>query len=204
VHPTKERVVMKRADCLVKLAEIVREDDLVVVALGGTWDEWDAARRSDANFFNSAMGSNVPLALGLSLALPHRRVVLLDTEGCILMTLGALCTLANHQPPNLHVFVFDNGVYQATGGQPTATAGKANIAALARAAGIAQAIEVDAPEPFSAAALAALNGPGLTFIVARVEPHKGPRAERWEDHVENKYRFVRYIESTEGARILTH
>jgi thiamine pyrophosphate-dependent acetolactate synthase large subunit-like protein len=198
------RDVMNRADCLLELARMMRDDDLVVAALGGTWDEWDTARRSDANFFNSAMGSNVPLALGLALALPHRRVILLDTEGCILMTLGALCTLGNHQPPNLHVFVFDNGVYQATGGQPTATAGKANIAALARAAGIAQASEVAAPDAFSAAASAALNGPGLTFVVARVEPHKGPRADRWEDHAENKYRFVRYIESSEGVRILTH
>jgi thiamine pyrophosphate-dependent acetolactate synthase large subunit-like protein len=195
---------MKRAECFEALAARTREDDLVVAALGGTWDEWDVARRSDANFFNSAMGTNVPLALGLAMALPNRRVILLDTDGCILMTLGALCTLANHQVPNLKVFVFDNGVYLATGGQQSATAGRANIAAIARAAGIDQAVQVNDMDAFVKAADEALAGAGLAFAVARVEPGRGVRAERWEDHVENKYRFVRYIERSEGIRIIPH
>jgi phosphonopyruvate decarboxylase len=195
---------MKRAECFERLAPLVREDDLVVAALGGTWDEWDVARRSDANFFNSAMGTNVPLALGLAMALPNRRVILLDTDGCILMTLGALCTLANHQVPNLHVFVFDNGVYLATGGQPSATAGRANIRALAQAAGIDQAVEVADLETFGDVAERAMSAPGLSFAVARVESGRGARSERWEDHIENKYRFVRYIERSEGIRIIPH
>lgn len=194
---------MKRIECLRELAHLV-EDSLVVAALGGTTDEWSQLRPSDANFYNVAMGSNLPLAMGLALALPHRRVVLIDTDGCQLMTLSALCTLANHPPSNLHVFVMDNESYAYTGGQPSATAGKSDLAAIARAAGIEGATCVVAIEEFRRAAeRALLLGNELSYLVAKVRGESESRSSRGFDHVEAKYRFVRHIESLEGKEIMS-
>lgn len=193
---------MRRMECLRELAHLV-EDSLVVAALGGTTDEWSQVRPSDANFYNVAMGSNLPLAMGLALALPTRSVVLLDTDGCQLMTLGALCTLANHPPANLRVFVMDNESYAYTGGQPTATAGKSDLAAIARAAGIEGATNVVAIDEFARAAERAISGNELSYIVAKVRGEPKGRFNRGFDHVEAKYRFVRHIERIESKEIMS-
>lgn len=193
---------MKRLECLQLLAGHVRPDDLVVAALGGTSEEWHQVRPSDANFFNSAMGSNIPLALGLAVALPHRRVILLDTDGSVLMTLGALCTLGALSPANLRVFLLDNAAYLATGGQPTATAGQTDLAAIARGAGIDMAVTIRNGGELETYSQRALVDDGFSFAVIKIENVSAPRTTRGEDHLENKYRFVRYIESSEGVRIL--
>jgi sulfopyruvate decarboxylase subunit beta len=187
--------------CLERLAPLVR-DELVVVALGRTTDEWAKLAPRDANLFNVPMGSNLPLAVGLAYALPHRTVVLLDTDGCQLMTLGAVCTLGNLQPPNLRVFVFDNQSYARTAALPSATAGRTDLAAIARGAGVEQASTVADLDAFEGAARAALAGEHLTYVVVRIVAQTG-RANPWGfDHFENKYRFVRYVEQAEGRRIL--
>jgi sulfopyruvate decarboxylase subunit beta len=183
------------------LAGLVR-DELVVVALGRTTDEWARLAPRDANLFNVPMGSNLPLAIGLAYALPHRTVVLLDTDGCQLMTLGAVCTLGNLQPPNLRVFVYDNESYARTAALPSATAGRTDLAAIARGAGIAQATTVRDLAAFQHLAREALTADHLTYAVVKVIAQTG-RANPWGfDHFENKYRFVRYVERTEGRRIL--
>ena len=193
---------MLRVDCLRELALLAR-DSLVVAALGGTTDEWNHVRPSDANFFNVAMGSNLPLAMGLAFALPRHRVLLLDTDGCQLMTLGALCTLANHPPANLSVFVMDNESYAYTGAQPSATSGRADLAALARAAGIERSFEVSTIEEFRETAQREISLDKLSYVVAKVIPEGGAGFRRGFDHVEAKYRFVRYIERLEGKDIIS-
>lgn len=193
---------MLRLDCLRELAPLMH-DDLAVVALGGTTDEWSHVRPSDANFYNVGMGTNVPLAMGLAFALPHRRVTLLDTDGSQLMTLGALCTLANHPPSNLRVFVMDNESYAYTGNQPTATAGKADLGALARAAGIEQAVSVAKIDEFRTIATHAMSGEGLRYIVAKVETAAPSGFTRGFDHLEAKYRFVRHVEKLERKQIMS-
>lgn len=193
--------MVDRLDILTELAELVG-DSLVVASLGGTSDEWNHVRPSEMNFFNSAMGTSLPLSIGLAYALPHRRVVVIDTDGCQLMTLGALCTLANYPPPNLRVFVMDNESYARTGAQPTPTAGKSSLAALAGAAGIEHPLEVRSLEDFREAARQAMAADRLTYVVAKVEPVVGVRIRMGSDHTESKYRFVRYIEQAEGKTIL--
>jgi thiamine pyrophosphate-dependent acetolactate synthase large subunit-like protein len=195
---------MKRAECLRQLAALTRDDDLVVAALGGTWDEWHQVRPSDANFFNSAMGTNVPLAMGLAIALPQRRIVLLDTDGCVLMTMGALCTLGDLRPPNLRVFVFDNAAYLATGGQPTPTGRRADLSAIARGAGIEEAVTLSTEPAYTGYINEAMMGHSFSFAVVKVESVASPRTIRRENHVENKYRFVRYVERTENVDIISH
>ena len=192
---------MESRDCLQVLADLVT-DELAVVALGRTSDEWTRLKPRDANFFNVAMGSNLPLAVGLALGLPHRTVVLLDTDGCQLMTLGAVCTLGNLQPPNLRCFIMDNSSYAYIGGLPSATAGRADLAAIARGAGVEQATSASDLDTFARLARQALAGDRLSYVVARVAMQPGRAGRRGFDHVEAKYRFVRYVERTEGRQIL--
>ncbi len=196
---------MKRVEVLQVLAQLVAEDDLVVTALGGTTTEWHRLRSMDSHYANSCMGANVPLATGLALALPHRRVVLLDTDGCQLMTLGALATLGNVQPPNLRVFVFDNGGYGYTGGQASATRGRTDLAAVARAVGVEQATTVRDLAALEAAARRALAADRLTYVVLAIELEAGrgvPDGFRPPTRHEQTTRFMRYVERTEGVQLI--
>ena len=196
---------MKRIECLQLLAELVQPDDLIVTALGGTSAEWHRLRQTDTHYANSCMGANVPLATGLALALPHRRVILLDTDGCQLMTMGALATLGNVQPPNLRIFVFDNGGYGYTGGQATATQGRTDLAGVARAVGVENSTTVHDLAGFEAAARRALSEPGLSYVVAKIELVAGPGPRdgfRPPTRHEQTTRFMRYVERTENVQLI--
>jgi sulfopyruvate decarboxylase subunit beta len=115
-----------------------------------------------------------------------------------------LPTLANLNPPNMAVFVFDNQAYSGTRiSYPSATAGKTNLAAIATASGIEHAVTVSELDDFKKEATAALNEPGLRFVVCKIEESLGHRKIMRSnvDLLETKYRFVRYLERTEGKRI---
>ena len=85
-----------------------------------------------------SMGLAVPIALGVALAQPQRRVFALEGDGSILMQLGSLATVAARAQKNLAIVIMDNGTYQITGGQQTLTEQGADIVAIARGAGLAQ------------------------------------------------------------------
>src|SRR5262249_19225377 len=87
----------------------------------------------DFAYMPSAMGHGPALGLGLALAQPGRGVVVVNGDGSMLMNLGSLVTLAN-QPADVYLLVMDNGLYEVTGGQPTAGTGHTDFAGLARAA----------------------------------------------------------------------
>jgi thiamine pyrophosphate-dependent acetolactate synthase large subunit-like protein len=89
-----------------------------------------------------AMGQCSSIGLGIALARPDVRVICLDGDGSLLMNLGSLCTIASQAPRNYALIVWDNEVHQTTGGQPTATAARSSLAALARGAGVDKALEV--------------------------------------------------------------
>lgn len=111
---------------------------LAVSSLGSsTWD-LTAAGEDARNFrFIGAMGQAGPFALGLAMAQPDKRVLLLTGDGELLMGLGVLATIANQAPTNLAIVVLDNEAYVETGSQPTATAGPTDLEAVARGCGIA-------------------------------------------------------------------
>ena len=192
---------MKRIECLKTLVPLIK-DQLVVVSLGATAHEWEALCPRDGNFYNVGMGHHIPVALGLAIALPHRQVILLDTDGSVLMLLSALPVLASRPVGNLKVFVFDNEAYESAGSHPTATAGVADIAAIARGAGIQQAASVQDVDSFQAAAREALTKEGLAFFVAKIELAQADVPRKKEGHKENLLRFVRYVEATENRNIL--
>ena len=86
-----------------------------------------------------AMGGHAGFALGVALAQPNRRVVLFDSEGDVLMSLGMLATIAEQAPANFYHFVLDNECYATTGGQPVPNAKNVAYDVLARGAGYPRA-----------------------------------------------------------------
>jgi sulfopyruvate decarboxylase subunit beta len=192
---------MRRFDCMQALAPMLT-DQLLVTNVARTGFETKMAMPREGNLYTMGMGLVTPVVLGLALSLPHRGVIALDGDGSILLNLGTLSTVGNYAPPNLTTIVFDNESYASTGGLPTATAGKTNLAEMAKGAGISNAVEVRKIEDFTAEITKALAGRGPWFIVAKVVAEKPPVDPKLMDGRENKYRFVRYIEETEGTIIL--
>jgi len=192
---------MRRIEAVRVVAGAVTGDELFVCALGGLWDDWwnEAPKGPAHTFYPSVMGSVCSLGLGLALARPERRVVALDADGSLLMGLSVLCVLGQERPANLTVIVFDNGVYEGTGGQPTHTGARADLAAIAAASGCPDTGTADSPDALEREARRLLAQDGLGFLVARIEPgaHDWP-AERRKDTtgVEDKLNFVRHVRQT--------
>ena len=107
---------MRRYDCMKILGSKLKEE-LVILALGGSVDEWynAAPHMRNASLFQQQLGCVTPQAFGLAVGLPHRKIVSLDTDGGMLFNLGILATLVNEQPNNLFVVVWDNQCYLSIG-----------------------------------------------------------------------------------------
>jgi len=198
---------MQRIDVVRALAPLVAAEDLFISSLGGLRNDWWNHRPGgvDNTFFLSGMGTVSPAALGLAVALPHRRVVALETDGSVLMNTSALCTLGNELPPNLTVFVFDNGVYESIGGLATHTSWRTDLARMAEGAGCINCLTVHDVDAFTVEAERMLTDDEFGFLVAKIEPgiNRWPvEKQKITDGIEDKYRFVRHIEQLEGIRTL--
>lgn len=194
---------MIRHDCLELLAARMT-DQLVVTSQSGQRIEWSHISNHDGNLPIGMMGCAIGVGIGLALALPHRKVIVLDSDGSVLLSLFNLPTLANLQPKNLVVYVFDNGVYSGSRiSYPTATAGNSDLEAIAKGAGIKNAFTIRDVESFRRDGLAALDRNELSFFVCKVEESLIHREINRPDIdlAENKYRFVRYLERTENKKI---
>jgi phosphonopyruvate decarboxylase len=124
----------------------------------------------DRNFYmQGSMGHVGSLALGAALARPDSRFVVLDGDGALLMHLGALATIGDAAPANLTHVVFDNGVYDSTGGQRTGC-NRADFAAVALASGYRDATEVDSVDALRSTLRAALATAGPSLLVVRGAP----------------------------------
>lgn len=158
-----------------------RGDRIVVTTMGSIplWAELSDTPL-DFPYIPSAMGHGPGLGLGLALAQPGRGVIVVNGDGCMLMNLGSLVTLAS-QSADVYLVVIDNGLYEVTGGQQHVGAGRADFAGLARAAGIGRVHAFDTLDAWRTGAAAALAGPGPVFIALKVEGRLGqktPRAPR--------------------------
>lgn len=196
---------MKRFDCMKALAARL-SDELVVLSLGGSVDEWynAAPHMRAASLFQQQLGCVTPQAFGLAAGLPHRRIVSLDTDGGLLFNLGILATLGNEQPKNLLVVVWDNERYQSIGGPPTHTAfGRVDLAAIARGAGVEHAHTARTVNAFDALCAKGLETDAPFIVVAKVDGQPEPGMKRkHSDGREDKYVFVRHVEATEGIVIM--
>jgi len=194
---------MIRYDCLKLLAPRI-SDQLVVTSLSGQKIEWASLSQHPGNLLVGTMGTALGVGIGLAIGLPKRKVIVLESDGSVLLSLFNLATLANLDPKNLIVFVFDNQVYSGTRiSEPTATAGKTDLAMMARGAGIEQATTVRDLMAYQREMDAALNGDELKFVVCKIEESVAHREIMRTDldPMENKYQFVRYLERSEGKPI---
>ncbi len=169
--------MLKRRELVAALLAERPADLLVVSSLGSpTWDV--AAAGNDArNFgFIGAMGQAAPFALGLALGRPEARVVLVAGDGELLMTLGVLATIANQAPANLAVLVLDNESYGETGGQPTATAGRTDLARVARGCGIETTRVVTEASEVDELRSLLLEAEGPVLAIAKIDPEELPLA----------------------------
>ncbi len=116
------------------------------------------------------MGKASSIGLGLALAQPGRKFLVLDGDGSLLMNLGTLATISNKAPENLYHFVFDNGVYAVTGGQPVPAGGKVSYHGMAREAGYAASYEFDDTEELATSIDSILEQKGPVLVCLKVEP----------------------------------
>lgn len=183
--------IMNRFDITKRLAAKLKHDEAVIGGIGNTnFDLWAAGRRPQNFYMLGSMGLAVPIALGVALAQPRRKVFALEGDGSILMQLGALTTVAALRPKNLAIVVMDNGSYQITGAQPTATAAGADIVAMARGAGISQSAWADDEAAFEKLMDRALAGDGPWLVAARIDGE--PAVEQTErDPAQIRDRFMR-------------
>ncbi len=160
--------MMKRDQCI-KLIAKYHTDEIVVPAYQAAF-EWIVIK-PDAPTYTAvgAMGQASSQGLGLALALPERRVIVLDGDGSLLMNLGSLVTIASVAPPNLLHFVCENGTYETNGGHPTPGYGRMSFPGLAREAGYASVHEFSDLATLEAALPAILQARGPLFVNLKVE-----------------------------------
>lgn len=197
---------MSRFEAMKLLGARLNDDALVILSLGGAVDEWynAAPHMRAASLFQQQLGCVTPEAFGLAVGLPHRRIVSLDTDGGLLFNLGILATLANEQPANLFVVVWDNEQYQSIGGPRTHTrGGRVDLAAIARGAGVEKAFTVTTLDDFDAHVAAGLAATEPYIVVAKTDGILEPGIRRkHSDGREDKYIFVRHVEELEGVTIM--
>jgi sulfopyruvate decarboxylase subunit beta len=172
------------------------EDRIVVTIMGAVAAElYTLGHRPTYFYLEHAMGMASSMGLGIALALPQQKVVVLDGDGSLLMNLGTLSTMARYQPGNLLHIVFDNESLLSVGGFPTATATGTDLAGVARACGIPRVEEVGTPDRLKESVTAALAGVTMTTIVAKVEA-VGPKSFHMDlPLLENRFQFKRALEA---------
>jgi thiamine pyrophosphate-dependent acetolactate synthase large subunit-like protein len=177
-------------------------DLLVVAGLGST--AWDVTAAGDRplNFpLWGAMGGAAMIGLGLALARPERRVLVITGDGELLMGLGSLATIAVQRPANLAIVVFDNERYGETGMQATHTAHGVDLAAIAAACGFTAigtlrvAGEVEAALP----ALRAAPGPLLYVVKVRAEPLPFALPPRDGAYLKDRFRVALLKDGATGS-----
>ncbi|MDH3318998.1 MAG: thiamine pyrophosphate-dependent enzyme [Betaproteobacteria bacterium] len=160
---------------VVKALLAERGELLVVAGLGSTAWDCTAAGDSPLTFpMWGAMGCAAMMGLGLALAQPRRRVLVLTGDGEMLMGLGSLATIGVQKPQNLMVAVIDNERYGETGMQATHTAHGVNLAAMARAAGFASGVLVRDMAGVAALRHSLQQGAGPHFAQIKVAAEKVP------------------------------
>lgn len=148
----------------------LRTDEPVIHAMSAG-REWEALAPSPLNLTVAmSMGYGASYGLGLALARPDRKVIIIDGDGCVLMNLCCLVTIAAASPANLIHFVFENGLYALPGNVPLPGAGKFSLSGLAREAGINNVYEFDNLADFRERIPGILRQPGPTYVFLKAVP----------------------------------
>lgn len=161
-------MTLTRLDATRRLLALITTEPVIASLGHPAYDLFTAGDRPENFYTWGSMGLASSIGLGLAMAQPAQRVVVLDGDGSLLMNLGSLATIAAVASPNLVVIVWDNELYGTTGGQPTATAQGADLEATARALGIPNAVTVRGADAFDAAVERTAREQGPWVIIAKV------------------------------------
>jgi len=184
--------VMNRFELTKRLVAQLKREEAVIGGIGNAnFDLWMSGQRPQNFYMLGSMGLTIPIAFGVALAQPKRHVVALEGDGSLLMQLGCLSTIAMQAPKNLTMVVWDNGMYQITGGQPTASAAVTDLVAVARGCGLTNSFWAADEDEFDRLFADALKG-GPTFIAARIDNKPGSGTMD-RDQVQIRERFMRGI-----------
>ncbi len=165
--------IMNRSDLTRRLVAKLGAAEAVIAGIGNSnFDLWASGQRPQNFYMLGSMGLALPITLGVALAQPQRKVFALEGDGSLLMQLGALGTVAAASQRNLAIIVWDNGIYQITGGQKTLTSSGTDLVAIARGAGLANSAWASDEEHFETLVDRALAGDGPWFIAARIDGEK--------------------------------
>ena len=185
---------MPMRDAVAVLRDARTETDIVIPSMGSAREWMALGPLHDLDFVlvPSAMGHATSVGLGLALAQPDRRVIVLSGDGSLLMNLGSLVTVSAQAPANLVIVVFVNGVYEVTGAQvtPRSTRTPVDYVAMARASGITSVFRWSSLDDWRRGVREALGAEGPTVVVLDVAPvpgavgprspgPTGPRVERF-------------------------
>ena len=189
----RQTALLDRRDAMRVLLE-ERGDLLLVTGLGSTTYDAAAAGDDDRNFYLwGAMGGAAMVGLGLAVAQPERRVLVVTGDGEMLMGLGALATIGVQRPPNLAIAVFDNGRYAETGMQPSHTDAGVSLCGVARACGIAAAFEIGNMAALEDFARRIHGAEETLFARIAIRADEPPRVLPSRDGVYLKNRFRRAL-----------
>jgi thiamine pyrophosphate-dependent acetolactate synthase large subunit-like protein len=188
--PARNTKVMNRFDVTSRLVNKLKHEEAVIGGIGNTnFDLWAAGHRPQNFYMLGSMGLAFPIALGVALAQPDRRVFALEGDGSLLMQLGCLTTIAALKPKNLVMVVMDNGLYQITGSQPTPASAVADIVAIAIASGLTDSAWAADEEDFERLVDRSLSAATPVLIGVRIDDKPGVGTTR-RDPVQIRERFM--------------
>jgi thiamine pyrophosphate-dependent acetolactate synthase large subunit-like protein len=188
--PVRNTKVMNRFDLTSRLVAKLKKEEAVIGGIGNTnFDLWAAGHRPQNFYMLGSMGLAFPIALGVALAQPNRRVFALEGDGSLLMQLGCLSTIATLKPKNLSMIVMDNGIYQITGAQPTPAAAATDLIAVAAGCGLTASTWAADEEDFERLIELSLTATEPMLIGVRIDDKPGTGTTR-RDPVQIRERFM--------------
>ena len=143
---------------------------LMIAGLAGASKDAAGFTKDGANLFTMAgtMGASVSMGLGVALSEPKQPVISIAGDGELIMGIGSLLTVASMSPDNLTIICIDNGMHAETGGQLGHTSRGTDLAIMAKGAGIASVMTIEAPEQIKNGTKFIIDAPGPRFLWARV------------------------------------
>jgi thiamine pyrophosphate-dependent acetolactate synthase large subunit-like protein len=189
---------------MLKIFQEYRGDAIVIPGRGGRhWVHISTCPQRDVPLGDPAMGGHASFALGLALAQPEKKVIVFDSEGDLLMNLGALPTIAEQAPPNFYHFLLDNECYATTGGQPVPNAKNVAYDVMARGAGYPRAFAFDNLEDFAGQLKTILDQPGPVLVAMKVMPEveNNPIGQRPRWQTRTREQVVRDLKAELGLTV---
>jgi thiamine pyrophosphate-dependent acetolactate synthase large subunit-like protein len=178
------------------------EDFLIVAGLAGTSRDVAALTEDAAHTYSmaGAMGGAAMIGLGLALARPDRRVLVITGDGELLMNSGALATIGIVNPPNLSVVCVDNGHYGETGYQKSHTSLGVDLEKIAAGSGIKRTLTIETEAEIADGTRLIREGNGTAFVLLRVKPTEPPAYKRDLNPAVCRVRFRAALARGAGAR----